>query len=546
MGRGGYPLRRSAAQRRAGASPAARPGSSGAAGRRRRQRPLQFFDDERTVRHDGDDEELQPRSESKPKPKHQALQRHQHPDVDHRELGERFHPHPQHLEHLHVLDDGDGRRRPPQRNARDRRRSASPNQRGRAEAPRHGCDPSGRHRQHRQRPVEQSGPPHQDPQLPVLETAVRKLVSLLVFSVLAQAFGVCSSAAQDVRIKDIAKPQGVTDNQLVGYGIVTGLQGTGDSTSVLFTSKTIQNVLQSFGLTVNTNDVRTRNVAAVIVTAKLPPFAHSGDNVDVVVSSMGDATTLQGGTLVLTELRGPNNLVYATAQGPISVGGFSVGTQSAAAGQNGISQNFTAVGRIPNGAVIARDMITNLTPDQSGGFNYVLTEPDYNTAARLAQVINQKFPGSAHALDAETIHVTLPPKYANDTVGFLAETGDLTVNAGQTAKVVVNERTGTVVMGGDIKLAPVAVAHGNLTIQIATTNQVVPPGPFTNAQSRTQTNTTIQATQSGQKLIYISGAATLAQVVRALNTIGVSPRDLISIVQALRQAGSLQAEVQII
>ncbi len=375
---------------------------------------------------------------------------------------------------------------------------------------------------------------------------MRKLVSLLVFSVLAQAFGVCSSAAQDVRIKDIAKPQGVTDNQLVGYGIVTGLQGTGDSTSVLFTSKTIQNVLQSFGLTVNTNDVRTRNVAAVIVTAKLPPFAHSGDNVDVVVSSMGDATTLQGGTLVLTELRGPNNLVYATAQGPISVGGFSVGTQSAAAGQNGISQNFTAVGRIPNGAVIARDMITNLTPDQSGGFNYVLTEPDYNTAARLAQVINQKFPGSAHALDAETIHVTLPPKYANDTVGFLAETGDLTVNAGQTAKVVVNERTGTVVMGGDIKLAPVAVAHGNLTIQIATTNQVVPPGPFTNAQSRTQTNTTIQATQSGQKLIYISGAATLAQVVRALNTIGVSPRDLISIVQALRQAGSLQAEVQII
>lgn len=375
---------------------------------------------------------------------------------------------------------------------------------------------------------------------------MKKLVSILVLTLLAQTLGATQLAAQDVRVKDIAKPQGVTMNQLVGYGIVTGLQGTGDSTSVLFTSKTIQNVLQSFGLSTNTTDVRTRNVAAVIVTAKLPPFAHSGDNVDVLVSSMGDSTTLQGGTLVLTELRGPNNLVYATAQGPVSVGGFSVGGSSAAAGQNSVSQNFTGAGRIPGGAVIARDMITNLTQEAGGGFNYVLAEPDYNTASRLAGVLNSRFPGSAHALDAETVHVNPPPKYANDTVGFLADSGDMVVNAGEIAKVVVNERTGTVVMGGDIKLAPVAVAHGNLTIQIATQNQVVAPGPFTNAQSKTQTNTTIQATQSGQKLIYISGAATLAQVVRALNTIGVSPRDLISIVQALRQAGSLQAQVEII
>jgi flagellar P-ring protein FlgI len=375
---------------------------------------------------------------------------------------------------------------------------------------------------------------------------VKKLVALLVLSLLVQTLGATRAVAQDVRIKDVAKPQGVTANQLVGYGIVTGLQGTGDSTSVLFTSKTIQNVLQSFGLSTNATDVRTRNVAAVMVMAKLPPFAHSGDNVDVIVSSMGDATTLQGGTLVLTELRGPNNLVYATAQGPISVGGFSVGTQSAAAGQNSVSQNFTGAGRIPGGAVIARDMVTNLTPDQAGGFNYVLADPDYNTASRLAAALNGKFPGSAHALDAATVHVTLPAKFSNDTVGYLAETGDLTVNAGETAKVVVNERTGTIVMGGDIKLAPVAVAHGNLTLQIATQNQVVAPGPFTNAQSKTQTNTTIQATQAGQKLIYISGAATLAQVVRALNTIGVSPRDLISIVQALHEAGSLQAVVEII
>jgi flagellar P-ring protein precursor FlgI len=323
------------------------------------------------------------------------------------------------------------------------------------------------------------------------------------------------------------------------------LGGTGDSTSVLFTSKTIQNVLQSFGVSTATGDVRTRNVAAVIVTATLPPFAHSGDNVDVLVSSMGDATTLQGGTLVLTELRGPNNLVYATAQGPISVGGFSVDT-GGAGGQNSISKNFTGAGRIPGGAVIARDMVTNLTGDQGTGFNYVLSTPDYDTASRLAGALNRHFPGAAHALDAETVHVTLPGKYVGDPVGFLADAGDLVLDAGNVAKVVVNERTGTVVMGGDITLSSVAIAHGNLSIQITTTNTVVPPGPFTNAQSQTQTNTQIQASESGHKLIYISGAATLAQVVRALNTIGVSPRDLIAILQALHESGSLQAQIEII
>jgi flagellar P-ring protein precursor FlgI len=374
---------------------------------------------------------------------------------------------------------------------------------------------------------------------------VKKLLSLVLISILAQALATASVRANDVRVKDIAHPQGVTGNQLVGYGVVTGLQGTGDSTTVVFTSQTIQNILQSFGINTAIGNVRTRNVAAVMVTATLPPFAHSGDNIDVTVSSMGDATTLQGGTLVLTELRGPNNLVYATAQGPVSVGGFSVDT-GGAAGPNSVSKNFTGVGRIPGGGIVARDMITNLTQSQSGGFNYVLGAPDYNTAARLAEALNRRFPGAAHALDAETVHVTLPAKYLNDPVGFLADAGDLTLDAGQVAKVVVNERTGTVVMGGDITLAPVAIAHGNLSIQISTTNQVVPPGPFTNAQSQTQTNTRIQATESGRKLIYISGAATLAQVVRALNTIGVSPRDLIAIVQALRESGSLQAQVEII
>jgi len=376
---------------------------------------------------------------------------------------------------------------------------------------------------------------------------MKKTISALVLGALLAsgvAFVPAPAAAQPVRLKDVSRVQGVTANQLVGYGLVMGLAQSGDSSSVLFTSKSIQNVLSSFGLTTTSQDVRTRNVAAVIVTASLPAFAHSGDTVDVTVSSMGDASSLQGGTLVLTELRAANNLVYATAQGPLSVGGFYATDQS---GQNSIVKNHVTAGRIPQGAVLARDMITNIQQDQAG-FSYVLTSPDFKTAARVAQVLNGHFgAGTARANDAETIRVNLPPRYAGDPVNFLADAGDLSVNADALAKVVVNERTGTVVMGGDITLAPCAIAHGNLSITITTDNKVVqPPGMFTTGQPALQSNTRITATESGKHLVYISGAATLAQVVRALNTIGTSPRDLIAIIQALRESGSLQADVQII
>jgi flagellar P-ring protein precursor FlgI len=368
------------------------------------------------------------------------------------------------------------------------------------------------------------------------------IAATLAFALLPLLVMPARVSAQGVLLKDIANVQGVTANQLVGYGIVTGLNQTGDSTSVLFTSKTIQNILQTFGLSTQSTDVRTRDVAAVIVTAKLPPFAHSGDNADVLVSALGDSTTLQGGTLILTELRGPNNLVYATAQGPISVGGFSADTGTG----NSISKNFVTAGRVPGGAVIARDMITNLQQDPAG-FSYVLSTPDYKTAAHASAALNGKFGrGTAHALDAATVRVTLPTRFVNDPVSFLAEAGDLRIDADQLAKVVINERTGTIVMGGDITLAPVAIAHGNLSITIATTNQAVPAGPFSTAPTVTQTNTTVKTSETGRKLIYISGAGTLSQVVRALNTIGVSPRDLISIVQALRESGSLQADIDII
>lgn len=372
--------------------------------------------------------------------------------------------------------------------------------------------------------------------------AAAKLLTIAVLAIsMAGLPAFAQSYGKQIRVKDIARVQGVAENQLVGYGIVVGLQGTGDSTSVIFTSQTIQNILQSFGLSVNQNAVRTRDVAAVIVTASLPPFAHSGDRIDVTVSQMGDATTLQGGTLVLTELKAANNMVYATAQGPMSVGGFVAGANS-----SGIAQNFTGAGRIPNGGLVARDMVTPLQTDPSG-FNYVLTTPDYKTSANLAAVLNGRFGArTAVPLDAATIHVNLPPNYAGSPVQFLADASDLSLNQEDVAKVVMNERTGTVVFGGDIKLAPCAIAHGDLTITIATQNTVSQPNPLANGTTTPVSNSAVTAKQHGKQLTFIAGAATLSSVVRALNTLGVSPRDLIAIVQALRESGSLQADLEIL
>jgi flagellar P-ring protein FlgI len=372
-----------------------------------------------------------------------------------------------------------------------------------------------------------------------------KIVRVLIAAVLACSCMTSAALAQatgkPVLVKDIAHVQGVTGNQLVGYGVVVGLQGTGDSTSVIFTSQTIQNILQSFGLSVTQTEVRTRDVAAVMVTATLPPFAHSGDNIDVDVSAMGDSTSLQGGTLVFTELKAGNNLVYATAQGPVSVGGFVAGF-----GGTTVNKNYTGAGRIPNGGIVARDMITPIENSPSG-FNYVLTTPDFKTAANLAAMLNAHFGArTASAEDAETVRVTLPPSYAGNPVQFLADASDLQFGQDETAKVVMNERTGTIVFGGDIRLAPCAIAHGDLTITIATQNQIVQPNAFSNGRTALQQNTTVTANEKGKQLTFIAGAATLSSVVRALNALGVSPRDLIAIVQALRESGSLQADLEIL
>jgi flagellar P-ring protein precursor FlgI len=364
------------------------------------------------------------------------------------------------------------------------------------------------------------------------------IIAVVVALLAARSLPAPAQSYEYTLVKNLAHVEGVTSNQLVGYGVVVGLAGTGDSTAVIFTSQTIRNVLQTFGISVTNNDVRTRDVAAVMVTASLPPFAHSGDHIDVTVSAMGDASSLQGGTLLLTELRGADDLVYATAQGPVSVGGFVAGF-----GGNTQQQNFTAAGRVPDGGIVARTMHTPIL-DSQDGFDYVLNAPDFKTAADLAGTLNARFGyGTAYPVDAQTVHVRLPGAYRNDPVQFLADASDLPVRTDHLARVVMNERTGTIVFGGDIKLAPCAIAHGNLSITITTTNKVVQQ-PFTTASPGLQTNTRVTAQQTGGKrLVFVAGAATLNSVVRALNAMGVSPRDLIAIVQALQQAGSLQAEV---
>lgn len=367
---------------------------------------------------------------------------------------------------------------------------------------------------------------------------MKKIVGSILCAVLLSGGLAAPAYANIVMVKDVAHVQGVTGNQLVGYGLVTGLNGTGDSTAVIFTSHTIQNVLLSFGINAQSNEVRTRDVAAVMVTATLPAFAHSGDNVDVTVSAIGDSSSLQGGTLIMTELKAANDLVYATAQGGVSIGGFSAGFDTSQ-----VTKNHPTAGRIPNGAVIARDMATQI---QSGdGFNYVLTTPDFKTAANLATALNHRFGGgTAGALDAETVHVRLPGFYSNNPVQFLADASDVNVTQDELAKVIMNERTGTIVFGGNIKLAPCAVAHGNLSVTISQENKFV-PASFSQTGGGSQTNTRVQIQEEKKQLTFLRGYATLGEVVTALNTMGVSPRDLIAIVQALRQSGALQADLEI-
>jgi flagellar P-ring protein precursor FlgI len=354
--------------------------------------------------------------------------------------------------------------------------------------------------------------------------------------------GLVAPVEAQVRVKDVARVQGVRENSLVGYGLVIGLNGTGDRTTASpFTPQAIANMLQRLGVTVPAVSLNTKNVAAVMVTARLLPFTRPGATIDVTVSSLGDATTLQGGTLILTPLQGPDGRVYALAQGPLSVGGISA---SGASGET-VQKNHPTVGRIPNGATVEREVAIALDPT---AVTLMLQQPDFTTAVRLAQAVNGTGAGDvARAVDPSTVVVNVPPAQQDRLVEFIARIESAPLQVDAPARVVINERTGTVIMGAQLRISTVAVAHGNLTLQIKEESQVSQPNPLAprGAETVVVPKSEVNVREEKRQLILVPEGASIGEVVQGLNAIGVTPRDLISILQAIRQAGALQADLEI-
>jgi len=352
--------------------------------------------------------------------------------------------------------------------------------------------------------------------------------------------------ADAARIKDIATIQGVRNNSLIGYGLVIGLSGTGDKTGTTFTVQTLTSMLNKMGITVDPKTVKVKNVAAVMVTANLPPFVRAGSTIDVVVSSMGDATSLQGGTLLLTPLKGADQEVYAVAQGSVSVGGFLGGK-----GGDSIQKNHPTAGRIASGALIEKEVKVHFADKKE--ITILLRSQDFTTAVRVSQAINgllgaaQPPIATATPVDGGTVRLQLSETFQGNGVELLAMIESLDIEIDFPAKVVVNERTGTIVMGNRVKISDVAIAHGNLTIQVQTDIQVSQPPPFApeGAETVVVPQREITVTEEDSKIVLIGGT-TIGDLIRGLNAIGVSPRDLISVLQAIKAAGALHAELEII
>jgi flagellar P-ring protein precursor FlgI len=349
--------------------------------------------------------------------------------------------------------------------------------------------------------------------------------------------------AKAVRIKDIADIKGVRQNQLVGYGLVVGLEGTGDSDDSLFTIQSLASLLEKMGVTVQPDDIDdVENVAAVMVTADLPPFAALGSRIDVLVSSIGDAETLQGGTLLFTPLKGADGSVYAVAQGPVSTGGFAVSGNSG----DQVQKNFPTVGRVVGGGLVEKEIQSNF--NQKKSLTLALHDPDFTTASRVAQAINRAFYSQlAQTENAGSIRVSVPENYQGNTVQFVTLVESLGVTPDMISKVVVNERTGTVIMGENVRIATIAIAHGNLSIQINESQNVSQPLPFSRGGQTVVTPESDIVVQEGKNPIFlVESGVSIGELVKALNALGVSPRDLIAIFQALKAAGALQAELEVI
>ena len=367
-------------------------------------------------------------------------------------------------------------------------------------------------------------------------TALKKLtkimfICLLLFAVWPPAHGYA------VRLKDLASVKGVRHNQLIGYGLVIGLNGTGDGNQVSFTTQGLVNMLENMGIHINKEKIKVKNVAGVLITARLPPFVKPGQTIDVTLSSLGDASSLQGGTLIATQLKGLDGKIYAMAQGAVSIGGFEVTGRT----MIGTQKNHLTVARIPNGATVEQEVPVSFSGKEK--ITLSLNNPDFTTVYRMVSVIDDFLEGPyASAMDGATVEITIPEHYSREVIALLAEIENLDITPDYRAKVVLDERTGTIVMGQNVQINELALSHGNLSLQVnaGQTARTVPG--LVNPVS----NDNITARENEKRLVALDSGATLGEVVRALNLVGVTPRDLISIFQAIKASGALQAELEII
>lgn len=367
--------------------------------------------------------------------------------------------------------------------------------------------------------------------LDVFATGALALLCVLLFSASVWA----------ARIKDIAHIEGFRSNQLSGYGLVMGLNGTGDRQNTEFTAQTLANLLQEYNIRVNPADVRVKNVAAVIVTADIPAFVQPGTKLDAAISSLGDAGSLSGGTLLLTPLKGPDGKVYAVAQGPVSLGG---GYTALAIGAK-VSKNHQTAGRITGGVLLERAIPSSVVGND-GQIRIDLDQPDFTTATRISESLaHSPLRAAAQPISPGVVTVAIPDKFKPDPIAFISVLESIEIATDNPARIVVNERTGTVIISKDVRIAPVAVAHGGLHITIKTEQRVSQPNPFGKGQTTVVPDSTIAAKEESRQLLELPGGTgvLLGEIVQALNSLGVTPRDLIAVFEALREAGALQAEL---
>jgi len=356
---------------------------------------------------------------------------------------------------------------------------------------------------------------------------------------------------QTVRIKDVASISGLEDVQLFGYGLVVGLANTGDKTQTIFTEQTVANMLKNMGIELPDKRMRIRNVASVMVTGTLHPFKRKGTHLDVIVSSMGDATSLEGGTLILTPLQGPDGSIYASAQGPLATGGYDIRDR----GLTHIKKNHVLVGRIPDGGIVQNEYTFNLLDGKN--ISLSLSSPDFTSALQMAEAINTVYERNggariARPLDAATVsldyNMLARDSIRNfiDLVGFISAVENITFSVASQARVVVNERTGTIVAGGEVRISQIAVTHGGVKVEVTSVTEAIQPPPFSLGRTEVIPNPQVVVEEKDAEMVVLDGTTTVSDLSYALNSLGVSPRDVIAILQAIKEAGALHAELVIL